>query len=125
MTLCKIMGMAITFTLITQPTMAQQLPQNDKRPEIAAKSHVDVMSPQNKPMIIAKVNGLVCDFCAQALKKVFKKEDGVKSLHVDLDAGEVRIVLKKGQTLSDGKVKTLIRKSGYSLVSTRREGGHE
>ena len=24
--------------------------------------------------IVAKVNGLVCDFCAQALKKVFKKE---------------------------------------------------
>ena len=75
------------------------------------------------PTIVAKVNGLVCDFCAQALKKVFKKEDAVDTLNVDLDAGEVIISLKPGQTLSSERVKKLIRKSGYSLVSTERKGG--
>lgn len=80
-------------------------------------------APAQAPMIIAKVNGLVCDFCAQALKKVFKKEAAVQDLSVDLDAGEVLITLKDGQTLPEETVKKLIRKSGYSLVSTRRMGG--
>lgn len=71
-------------------------------------------------IVVAKVNGLVCDFCAQALKKVFKKEDAVESLNVDLSAGEVLIALRPGQSLSDERVKKLIRKSGYSLVSTER-----
>ncbi len=73
--------------------------------------------------ITAKVNGLVCDFCAQALRKVFKKEDAVEGIDVDLDAGEVRIALKSGATLSDETVKALIRKSGYSLVSIERSSG--
>lgn len=75
---------------------------------------------ENATVIVAKVNGLVCDFCAQALKKVFKKEDAVESLNVDLDKAEVLIGLKSGQTLDDEKVKKLIRKSGYSLVSLDR-----
>jgi len=73
--------------------------------------------------IVAKVNGLVCDFCAQALKKVFKKEDAVETISVDLDAGEVRVFLKDGQSLSDKRVAKLIRKSGYSLVGITHENG--
>jgi copper chaperone CopZ len=83
----------------------------------------DVSTAIGGPTIVATVNGLVCDFCAQALKKVFKKEEAVKALKVDLDAGEVRIFLKEGQMLSDAVVAKLIRKSGYSLVETKREGG--
>ena len=72
-------------------------------------------------IITAKVNGLVCDFCAQALRKVFKKEDAVNDINVDLDSGEVIIGLNPGQTLEDERVKKLIRKSGYSLVSIERK----
>lgn len=82
----------------------------------------EAVQPEGAPMIVAKVNGLVCDFCAQALRKVFKKEEAVESLSVDLDAGEVRIILKPGMVLDDETVKKLIRKSGYSLVSTSRIG---
>lgn len=78
---------------------------------------------ETEPMIIAKVNGLVCDFCAQALKKVFKKEAAFKSLVVDLDNGEVKIAVKDGETIDQETVERLIRKSGYSLVSTERVGG--
>ena len=73
--------------------------------------------------ITAKVNGLVCDFCAQALRKVFKKEDAVDDIVVDLDSGEVVIALNSGATLDDDRVKKLIRKSGYSLVSIERNTG--
>ena len=73
--------------------------------------------------VVAKVNGLVCDFCAQALRKVFKKEDAVETISVDLDAGEVRVFLKDGQNLSDERLAKLIRKSGYSLVDISHENG--
>jgi len=75
---------------------------------------------ENSVVMIAKVNGLVCDFCAQALKKVFKKEDAVEALNVDLNAGEVQITLKSGQSLPDEHIEKLIRNSGYSLVSMHR-----
>jgi len=69
-------------------------------PEMDKESTSNVSISTGGPTIVATVNGLVCDFCAQALKKVFQKEEAVKALKVDLDAGEVRIFLKEGQMLS-------------------------
>lgn len=76
--------------------------------------------PTGATLITAKVNGLVCDFCAQALRKVFKKEEAVDHINVDLDAGQVLIALNPEGSLDDAHVKKLIRNSGYSLVSISR-----
>lgn len=134
----KIIGAATALILLAQPAAAQQSKmdhsqmdhsqmqhddQDHNHPEMDKESLAEDVISAGAPTIVAKVNGLVCDFCAQALKKVFKKEAAVESLNVDLDAGEVRIALKEGQTLSDERVAKLIRKSGYSLVETHREGG--
>ena len=72
-------------------------------------------------LVTAKVNGMVCDFCARAVTKVFGKEDAVENVHVDLDNGEIHVTLKPGTTLSDERVETLVKKSGYDLVSIKRE----
>lgn len=71
--------------------------------------------------VTAHVNGLVCDFCAQSIEKVFKRDAAVKGVHVDLDKGEIHISMKAGQTMDDAAIEKLIRKSGYSLVSVERE----
>ena len=73
--------------------------------------------------VIAKVNGLVCDFCAQAVRKVFKKQDSVESVKVDLDNGQIILGLKEGASMDDETIGKLIRKSGYSLVSIDRGDG--
>ncbi len=70
--------------------------------------------------VIARVNGLVCDFCAVALVKTFGREDAVHHVDVDLDASEVRIAMKPGQTLDDARIRDLIRRSGYALVGIER-----
>ncbi|MEM1086255.1 MAG: heavy-metal-associated domain-containing protein [Pseudomonadota bacterium] len=70
--------------------------------------------------IVAKVNGMVCDFCARAVTKVFGKEEAVESINVDLDAGEIRVALKTGRDISDERVGELVKKSGYDLVSVAR-----
>ena len=72
-------------------------------------------------MVTAKVNGMVCDFCARAVTKVFGKEDTVENVHVDLDNGEIHVTLKSGADMSDAEVEKLVKKSGYDLVSVGRE----
>ena len=67
--------------------------------------------------IIANVNGMVCDFCAQSLEKVFGKEDSVNNIAVDLDTQQVIIDIKDNQDLSDEKIKELINWAGYDLIS--------
>ena len=74
-----------------------------------------------------KVNGLVCDFCARAVEKVFGAREEVGSIKVDLDRGQIDLGLKPGRTIDDETVKKLVTDSGYSLVSVDREcreGGH-
>ena len=71
-------------------------------------------------IIVANVNGLVCDFCAQSIRKIVGKEAAVQQVHVDLSKGQVRIDLKPGKALDDATIDKLIRKAGYSLVSIDR-----
>ncbi|MEM9053868.1 MAG: heavy-metal-associated domain-containing protein, partial [Pseudomonadota bacterium] len=72
-------------------------------------------------MVTAKVKGMVCDFCARAVTKVFGKNEAVKNVHVDLDTQEIHVTLKPGGYLSDETVGDLVKKSGYTLVSVARE----
>lgn len=73
-----------------------------------------------KDTINVKVNGLVCDFCARALEKVFGKRDEVSGINVDLDKGEVVIATKPGQTIEDDDIKSLILDSGYNVTDIKK-----
>jgi len=69
---------------------------------------------------IAEVNGMVCDFCAQALEKVFLKEDGVKGITVSLDDQTVTIHYKDGaHPLHEEEIERLIEWGGYDFVGVR------
>lgn len=72
-------------------------------------------------MLTVNVKGMVCDFCARAVTKVFSKNDAIDGVHVDLDNGEIHVGLKPGMSLSDDAVETLVKKSGYALISVDRE----
>lgn len=71
--------------------------------------------------VTAYVNGLVCDFCAQAILKTFGREDAVAEVDVDLSEGEVRLRMKAGATMTDSEITNLIRRSGYALTSIDRK----
>lgn len=71
-------------------------------------------------LVTAKVNGMVCDFCAQAVMSIFGKEDAVDTVEVDLDNGEIRIATKVGEDLTDARVEELVTESGYDLVEIIR-----
>ena len=107
MKLISIAAMAFAFSITAPISMADQTPQD--------------VSATAQTMVTAKVNGMVCDFCARAVTKVFGKEDAVDNVHVDLDSGEIHVTLKSAAELSDDRVAELVKKSGYDLVSVERE----
>tara|TARA_B100001094_G_scaffold182696_1_gene177139 strand:+ start:1633 stop:1932 length:300 start_codon:yes stop_codon:yes gene_type:complete len=69
--------------------------------------------------VYADVNGLVCDFCARALEKVFSKQEAVKSIHVDLDKKVVKIQFNKGKSLKNETITQLITDAGYKVRELR------
>lgn len=71
-------------------------------------------------MTTVKVNGLVCDFCVQALTKTFRREAAVDGFHVDLKAKEIHITFKSGQTLDDARIRKLVVDAGYNVVGITR-----
>ena len=63
---------------------------------------------------------MVCDFCAQSVEKTFGSTKVVESINVDLDKGVIELKLKEGETLTDKKIKKLIKANGYALESIER-----
>ena len=67
------------------------------------------------------VNGLVCDFCARSIEKLFSKKESVKSINVNLEKMLITINLKKGKSLDDDLITKVINDSGYDIREIRRE----
>lgn len=71
-------------------------------------------------IVNVKVNGLVCDFCARALEKMFGRRDEVGAIDVDLDKSSVKVAMKDGKSVDDSTLKKIITDSGYNVVSINR-----
>ena len=70
--------------------------------------------------IVADVLGVVCDFCAIAMNKIFSKRDEVAAIYVDLDTKALSIVLAPGANLSDEMIADLAVQAGYRVAGIRR-----
>ena len=66
------------------------------------------------------VNGMVCDFCARALEKVFSKREEVSSINVNLDDKTVVVNIVDGADISDEELSKLINDSGYDVRTITR-----
>ena len=99
----KFLFMAATLIAFTMPAQA---------------SHNGTEHPHD---ITVSVHGLVCDFCAQAIEKVFMDHGEVEHVDVDLDNFEVTIDLKDGASLDDETVTKLITDSGYTVNGITRD----
>ncbi|MBA4729364.1 MAG: heavy-metal-associated domain-containing protein [Thermodesulfobacteriota bacterium] len=92
---------------------------SEHRLKMDYKASVGSVDPNGK-IIKVNVNGLVCDFCARALEKVFMKEKSVSGLTVDLKAKEIKIYTKKNMNLEDNIIEKKIKDSGYIVSSIER-----
>jgi copper chaperone CopZ len=64
----------------------------------------------------AKVNGMVCAFCAQGIEKRLSKLPATLSVFVDLKQRVVAVEAKDGQTLDAKQVAAEIVDAGYDVV---------
>lgn len=71
--------------------------------------------------VSVEVNGLVCDFCAQAINKVFRKHEEVSNVHVDLDTHLITIDFIEGKSMDDSTITSLITDAGYNVVNIHRQ----
>ena len=70
--------------------------------------------------IVADVLGVVCDFCALAMNKIFSKREEVAAIYVDLDTKALNLVLVPGASLSDQTIADLAVQAGYRIADVRR-----
>ena len=48
----------------------------------------------NSEVLNISVNGLVCDFCARSIEKIFSKKESVQSININLEKMLITINLK-------------------------------
>ena len=84
-------------------------------PMFAAAAH-----PQGT--VHVSVNGLVCDFCARALEKVFGEQEAVETIDVNLDNKVITIHFNEGQSLNDETITGFINDAGYDVRTIHRGG---
>ena len=70
--------------------------------------------------IHVSVNGLVCDFCAQAISKVLHKEEAVEDVDINMDKAMIIIDLKDGHNIDNKKLTELIIGAGYNVEKIHR-----
>lgn len=59
--------------------------------------------------------GLVCEYCAQSIKKVFLRTEEIETIEVDLDAALITIVMKPGRIFTDEAIRHHIEEAGYNV----------
>lgn len=67
------------------------------------------------------VNGLVCDFCARSIEKLFSKKESVETIDVDLEKMLITIYLKNGKNLNNATIIKIVNDSGYDVTEINRE----
>jgi len=71
--------------------------------------------------VFVTINGLVCDFCAVSMKKVFGKKPTVHDVDVNLTTKIVTLGLNKDAALTDDEITKGITDAGYTVVSIKRD----
>ena len=84
------------------------------------------ISVSHSKSIHVDVEGLVCEFCAQSIQKVFLKQAGVEKVDVNLDIGKVTVKMADvfqdyEDGISDERIKQLFLDAGYDVSSIKRD----
>lgn len=65
----------------------------------------------------AKVNGMVCAFCAQGIEAKLRELPQTQDVYVNLGQKIVAVQLKDGATLSPNVVRELVKEAGYEVAA--------
>jgi copper chaperone len=66
------------------------------------------------------VNGMTCGMCIEAITKELKSTEKAEAISVSLEDKKARFTEMKDKKVSDGEIRTAIKKAGYEAVKIRR-----
>ena len=93
------------------------------RPVLTRTEDIESALADGGEPIVADVLGVVCDFCAMAMNKIFSKREEVAAIYVDLDTKALNLVLTPGASMSDQTIADLAVEAGYRIAEVRRGDG--
>ena len=79
-----------------------------------------IVNALQSKIIDIEVEGMVCDFCAQSIEKVFMKRIEVKGINVNLEDQKVVIYLENETDIEDATISTIFEDAGYSVETINR-----
>ena len=97
----KLLSLILIFFLTAAPSFAKEQPPNNT--------------------VEVDVKGMVCDFCARGLEKLFGKRDEVKKIDINLKKGLVKIEFKEKKSLDDKTIEKIIVSNGISVSKINRK----
>ena len=75
----------------------------------------------NGTLMTVAVEGMVCDFCAQAIERVFMKREEVAGITINLDDQNVIISLKSEKDIENTTIEELFLNAGYNIQTIDRK----
>ncbi|OUU63711.1 MAG: hypothetical protein CBC22_00230 [Alphaproteobacteria bacterium TMED62] len=88
---------------------------NDESHEVSDSIEILSSGVKTDNLVNVTTIGMVCDFCAQAIEKVFMKRQEVKGIKIDLNNQKVVIFLKQNILLDDSVIRKLFEDAGYGV----------
>lgn len=67
-----------------------------------------------------QVDGLACPFCAYGVEKKLNSIEGVEEIKVDIEKGQVIVIMADGSLLSESNAREQVEKAGFTLGSFTR-----
>ena len=99
--------------------------QKNIHPQSHISSTENITTTQNKTLttnsqITVYVNGMVCSFCAQGVKKSFQNHKSVQSANVSLEKKSVELILEEDKSITDIQIIEIINDAGYNIEEIAR-----
>lgn len=92
----------------------------NSQPTLTRTDEIDRALAAGGAPVVADVLGVVCDFCAIAMNKIFGDQPEVAAVYVDLDTKALSLVLSPSSSLSDAAIADLAVQAGYRIAAIRR-----
>ena len=117
----NILSLSILFFVTTFALANEQDHSNHNHMESnQIEVKVGSIDPNGTLMTVA-VEGMVCDFCAQAIERVFMKREEVAGITINLDDQNVIISLKSEKDIENTTIEELFLNAGYNVQTINRK----
>ena len=88
--------------------------------EMTATTEIEAALADGGKPVVAEVLGVVCDFCATTMNKIFGAREEVAAVYVDLDTKALNLVLRPEYDLDDSTIEMLAVQAGYRIAAIHR-----